>query len=134
MKSLGEIEIKKGSETARRIAKNKKIVKNMVAKNKGKMRYIATKRGLGTQSYQLIEEMAELTQALNKLNRVRGIGEKTNTTFEKAYENVIEEIADVENLLYQIKHILCIDKETIHKIIDKKTDRSIKRLEEQATE
>lgn len=130
MKSLGEIEIKKGSETARRIAKNKKSAKTMVAKNKGKMRYIATKRGLGIQSYQLIEEMAELTQALNKLNRVRGIGEKTNTTFEKAYENVIEEIADVENLLYQIKHILCIDKETIHKIIDKKTDRSIRRLEE----
>lgn len=106
-------------------------LRRLVARNKQKMRYIATKRGLGIQSYQLIEEMAELTQALNKLNRVRGIGEKTNTTFEKAYENVIEEIADVENLLYQIKHILCINKETIHKIIDKKIDRSIRRLEEQ---
>ena len=121
MKSLEET--KKTSKTT------KKTDKTLVARNKEKMRYVATKRGLGTQSYQLIEEMAELTQALDKLNRVRKIREKTNITFEKAYENVVEEIADVENLLYQIKHILCINKKTIHKIISKKIDRSIRRLD-----
>lgn len=63
MKSLEET--KKTSKTT------KKTDKTLVARNKEKMRYVATKRGLGTQSYQLIEEMAELTQALDKLNRVR---------------------------------------------------------------
>lgn len=105
-------------------------LKKLVARNKQKMREIAYRRGLAIQSYQLMEEMAELTQALNKLNRVRGIGEETNCTFDKALEHIVEEVADVENLLYQIKYLLCINKEDIHAIINKKTDRSLKRLSE----
>lgn len=65
--------------------------------------------GFENQKNQLIEEMAELMQALNKYSRACGNGQPARISKEDAFNNVVEEIADVEVMLHQIKHFLEID-------------------------
>ena len=79
---------------------------------------IADKFGYEEQSLQLIEEMAELTQAINKHRRYN-----TNTT--KC--NLIEEIADVSIVLSQIVYLLKIDENMFEKYIANKIERTNKR-------
>ena len=81
-----------------------------------KLEQIANHYGFEVQSNQLIEEMAELTQALNKYKRYGII------------ENIIEEIADVEVMLEQIKILLAIPQNSIDSIKEEKIDRQIKRI------
>ena len=69
---------------------------------------------------QIIEEMAELTQSINKFRRY-----KTEDT----KNNLIEEIADVSIVLYQLAYLLKIDKEEFNDIIDYKIQRTKKRIE-----
>ena len=57
---------------------------------------IALHYGFAEQSRQTIEEMAELTVAISKIHR--GWGKET-------YNNLIEEIADVEIMLEQLKYL-----------------------------
>lgn len=64
----------------------------------------------------LIEEMAELTQALIKGARIGGFD----------YEHIKEEVADVEIMLYQIKHLLNMDTTDV---INYKVNRQISRLD-----
>ena len=97
---------------------------------------IADYYGYEPQSRQLIEEMAELTVALNKFWRCTGrmesiTGKPTSQFFyaeeltEK--ENIIEEIADVEVMLAQIKYLLfCEDK--VEEIKRKKINRQLQRM------
>ncbi len=71
---------------------------------------IADHYGYEAQSNQLIEECAELIQALNKYRRATaGLGQPM-PDYKKtlAIENVAEEIADVEIMLEQIKYLLHI--------------------------
>lgn len=67
--------------------------------------------GYENQSHQLIEECAELIQAVNKFRRAHRKGEKEG--IEIAKDNLVEEIADVELMLDQIKYMLNISEQSI---------------------
>ena len=79
---------------------------------------------------QLQEECGELIAACNKYKRTLGFGYLTSCSRKKAFENLIEEMADVENCLIAIKDLLEIDQTQIDKIIEAKDDRIEKRIEE----
>lgn len=79
---------------------------------------------------QLQEECGELIAACNKYKRTLGFGYLTSCSKNKAFENLIEEMADVENCLIAIKDLLGIDQAQIDKIIEAKDDRTEKRIEE----
>lgn len=92
-----------------------------------KIQYIADHYGYEPQSRQLIEEMAELTVALNKAWR------KTFDTVDKLpnmedEERIEEEIADVEIMLSQIKYLLGVGDGELYQIIESKLDRQIERI------
>ena len=112
-----------------------------------KINKIADTYGYDAQSRQCIEEMAELTQAINKFWRKQlkcGIFTmeevvKLNTDFntleeiktEKNYQNLVEEIADVQIMLWQMEYLLKIG---IEPIIEQKLDRQIERIKQKQTE
>ena len=79
---------------------------------------------------QLQEECGELIAACNKYKRTLVFGYLTSCSKKKAFENLIEEMADVENCLIAIKDLLGIDQAQIDKIIEAKDDRIEKRIEE----
>lgn len=96
---------------------------------------IADKYGYDAQSRQLIEEMAELTQAINKFWRKQlDCGEKTiidvplGTPEEN---NIVEEIADVEICLEQMKYLLQCDM-LVDEYISEKIDRQIERIKRES--
>lgn len=78
-----------------------------------KIRYIADHYGKENQMKKCVEECAELIQGLCK----------------KDYENVVEEMADVEIMIEQIKYLFLCG-EDVAKIKEQKIDRQIKRIEE----
>lgn len=95
-----------------------------------KIQYIADHYGYEPQSRQLIEEMAELTVALNKAWR------KTFDTVDKLpnmddEERIEEEIADVEIMLSQIKYLLEVGDVELSQIIESKLDRQIERINQE---
>lgn len=95
-----------------------------------KIQYIADHYGYEPQSRQLIEEMAELTVALNKAWR------KTFDTVDKIpnmddEERIEEEIADVEIMLSQIKYLLRVGDVELYQIIESKLDRQIERINQE---
>lgn len=92
----------------------------MTKKQLEEIQEIADTLGYEEQSMQLIEEMAELTQAINKYRRYFRSNEH--------YENVVEEIADVKIMLEQIQHLLFIDDKNLDFIIDSKIERTKQRL------
>ena len=83
---------------------------------------------------QLQEECGELIAACNKYKRNLGFGYLTSCSKKKAFENLIEEIADVENCRIAIKDLLEIDQAQIDKIIKEKDDRIAKRIIEKRIE
>lgn len=102
--------------------------------------------GYESQSRQLIEEMAELTVAINKMWRKsfacgfisledihREEAKYVNSTKfieEKEVQNVIEEIADTEIMLSQIKYLLgCNDEVEQEK--ERKILRQLERMKEE---
>lgn len=88
-----------------------------------KLKKIAMHYGFDSQSHMLIEEMAELTQAINKLYRVSGTyGYPTDKTLEEVANNLDEEIADVEICLEEIKYLL-----NNHNFVNKWKKKKIKR-------
>lgn len=92
-----------------------------------KIKYIADHYGYDPQSRQLIEEMAELTVALNKAWR------KTFDTVDKIpnmddEERIVEEIADVEIMITQIEYLLGISAMELNNMIEQKLDRQIERI------
>lgn len=62
--------------------------------------------GKQTLLFQTQEECGELIKAIAKYNRTRGIGQRTETTEEIAYKNLIKELADVEICLEQLIYLL----------------------------
>lgn len=90
-----------------------------------KLKHIALTYGYESQSRQLVEEMAELTVALNKVWRGKDVF--SASAKKKAWKNVIEEIADVENMLEQIKFLLHCDSE-VFLARTKKADRTMERM------
>lgn len=89
---------------------------------------IAEFYGLLNQKDQAIEEMAELIQALNKLTRAKGFGQITGVDESTARLNVIEEIADVELTLYQLKYLLNIGDDEIAIVKRSKVERTLERM------
>ena len=92
-----------------------------------KVQYIADRYGYEPQSRQLIEEMAELTVAINKAWR------KTFDEIDKIpnmddEEHIEEEIADVEIMLLQIKYLIGVGNKELLEIVEKKLDRQIERI------
>ena len=81
---------------------------------------IAVKKGYPVQSFQLMEECAELIQAVNKYRRYGN---------DEAFKAYIEEIADVEIMLEQIKYLLNIKPEDIEGVKLYKLKRTIGSME-----
>ena len=99
-----------------------------------KIKKIADTYGFSEQSRQLYEEMAELIIATNKAYRLQKINicpffDEVAMERKNAFNNVIEEIADVTIMLEQIKHLLNISDTDINEIIEQKLDRQLERIE-----
>lgn len=86
------------------------------------MKKIVEFYGEREQFTQLMEECCELAIAINKWRR------KTTIT---NYDNIIEEIADVEIMVDQIKMILNIDDCDINRLKDFKLTRTLARIEDE---
>lgn len=91
---------------------------------------IANHYDYDSQSRQLIEEMAELTVAINKLWRVERFCDRKNIMDVKGFsypetKEIIGEIADVEIVLAQIKYLLGCNDE----IEQEKKRKILRRLE-----
>lgn len=94
---------------------------------------IAAHYGYEAQSRQLIEEMAELTQAINKLWRIEGKPYKDiydEVSIDVYKDNLVEEIADVQIMLWQMLYLLGAQGK-IEPIIERKIDRQLERIEEE---
>lgn len=92
-----------------------------------KIQYIANHYGYENQSRQCIEEMAELTQAINKHWRK----EIPNRNNYELMQKIYEEMADVEVCLDQMKYLLnCHDEVAAMKSY--KLDCEIERIEKGA--
>lgn len=114
----------------------------MTEETRKKIQKIAQTYGYDAQSRQCIEEMAELTQSINKFWRkqlkcglfsveeVRNYGEGISSFSEMkdtdGYKNLVEEIADVQIMLWQLEYLLNADTSII---IQKKLDRQLERIE-----
>ena len=95
-----------------------------------KIKKIADAYGYDAQSRQCIEEMAELTQAINKFWR-KDLKRGQLTTLEVPIGSpqelsIIEEIADVQIMLWQMAYLLNVD---VIPIIEQKLDRQSERIE-----
>lgn len=104
-----------------------------------KIRTIARHYGYDAQSRLCIEEMAELTQAINKYWRTElQCGKNLCNPWDgympdnsEEYYNLVEEIADVQIVLEQMKFFLAAGYD-VNRIIDEKLDRQICRIEHES--
>ena len=96
-----------------------------------KIKRIANHYGLAKQQRQLAEECGELIQATSKYMRFQE--ESYASTVDWTYlQNVIEEIADVEVMLDEIKYLLHINSDAIKAIKEKKVNRQLERIEKES--
>ena len=91
-----------------------------------KIELIAERYGYELQSRQCIEEMAELTQAINKLWRKRNFGGNDRQIAE-AEDAVLDEMADTLIMLWQLKYLLGFGEGPLAKRIDEKLNRQLSR-------
>lgn len=94
---------------------------------------IANHYGYDSQSRQLIEEMAELTVAINKLWRVEKFCDRKDIMDVKGFsypeiKEIIGEIADVEIMLSQIKYFMNCNNE-VEQEKERKILRQLERME-----
>ena len=82
--------------------------------------------GYEAQSNQLVEECAELIQAVSKYRRGAAKGEDEKLI---ALSNLVEEVADVEIMIEQIKHLLQIQDEDILALKQFKINRTKERID-----
>lgn len=96
-----------------------------------KSREIADYYGYDLQSRQAIEEMAELTQAINKYWRkilacgAIEINKRVTPDDSEEYANLVEELADVQIMIWQLRYLLMAD---FGAVMKKKLDRQIERI------
>ena len=100
-----------------------------------KVKEIANHYGYDAQSRQLIEEMAELTQAINKFWRKRAGKDLVPESIQELlsmpeYHQISSELADVYIMLEQIKYLLHIGDTELQQDMDYKINRTIKRVYE----
>ena len=86
--------------------------------------------GYEEQSNQLVEECAELIQAVSKYRRATTGVEQPVADYKKiiALDNLIEEIADVEIMLEQVKYLLQIPEDEIEAVKLYKINRTRERM------
>ena len=92
-----------------------------------KIELIAERYGYEPQSRQCIEEMAELTQAINKLWRKRNFGGNDRQIAE-AEDAFLDEMADTLILLWQLKYLLGFGEGPLAKRIEENLNRQLKRM------
>ena len=92
-----------------------------------KIELIADKYGYEPQSRQCIEEMAELTQAINKYWRKRNFG-GNDRQIEEAEDAVLYEMADTLIMLWRLKYLLGFGEGPLAKRIDEKLNRQLERM------
>lgn len=90
-----------------------------------KVRIIAQHYGYHLQKEQAIEEMAELTLAIKKLEKKK----QDSTEYRSTFNNIIEEIADVSIMCMQLAELTNSNK--VVEIVNQKLDRQLKRIEEE---
>ena len=96
-----------------------------------KLKIIADHYGIENQSIQLMEEMAELTIALNKYRRSSKIEHQTiSESIDEQFiiEQIIEEICDVEIVLEQIKYLLNHSSDDLAIWKERKIERQLERI------
>lgn len=105
----------------------------MTEETKQKIQKIAQTYGYDAQSRQCIEEMAELTQAINKFWRkvlYCGKAEQPNgenyINMHYTYDDLVEEMADTQIMLWQLEYLLNADTSIV---IQQKLDRQMERIE-----
>lgn len=96
-----------------------------------KLKIIADHYGIENQSIQLMEEMAELTIALNKYRRSsknehQTISESIDEQF--VIKQIMEEICDVEIVLEQIKYLLNYSDDDLEIWKQRKIERQLERI------
>ena len=84
-----------------------------------KCQKIAEHYGYEKQSRMVMEECGELIQATNKYYRKMS---------EQTFDNLVEEMADVQIMLIQILLLCAIDSDTFRKVIMDKLDRQLERM------
>ena len=94
------------------------------------LKKIAEHYGYEAQSNQLVEECAELIQAVSKYRRATaGVGQPLADYHRTvALENLIEEIADVEVMIEQVKYLLQIPEDEIEAVKLFKVNRTKDRM------
>lgn len=92
---------------------------------KEKIAKIADTYGYEAQSRQCIEEMAELMQAINKVWRKQRNGQRTDKETRACMDNLVEEIADVQIMLWQMEYLLQAD---VMPIVHQKLNREMIRI------
>jgi len=80
--------------------------------------------GVESQLNMVTEEIGELLQAISKYRRSYN---KDDETKAKAYDHLCEEVADVENMINQMRYML--DSELIDKYKEAKLERISKKLD-----
>ena len=99
-----------------------------------KARYIARHYGYYAQSLQAIEELSELITAIAKHRRAAA---QQTTPFDpreiRGEErcNVIEEMADVTIMMWQMQYLLGIDGQEVYNVIRAKLERQLDRIEKE---
>lgn len=96
-----------------------------------KIKRIAEHYGIENQSMQLMEEMAELTIALNKYRRSSKVEHQTiSESIDEQFiiEQIIEEICDVEIVLEQIKYLLNHSSDDLAVWKQRKIERQLERI------
>lgn len=93
---------------------------------------IARYYGFDAQTNQLIEECAELIQAINKYKRqfLRGQPVRESSDVKTPRDMIVEEIADVEVMLCQIKQLFGITELEIEDVAERKIERTMMRMVE----
>jgi NTP pyrophosphatase (non-canonical NTP hydrolase) len=86
---------------------------------------IVDKWGVESQLNMVTEEIGELLQAISKFRRAYNKDEETK---KNAYEHLCEEIADVENMINQMREMF--DSNLIDKYKKEKLERISKKLDE----
>ena len=81
--------------------------------------------GVESQLNMVIEEMGELLQSISKFRRSYN---KDDETKAKAYDHLCEEVADVENMMNQMRYMLDADKIDAYK--EAKLERISKKLDD----
>jgi len=92
---------------------------------------IAEEYGHKPQLQMLIEEMAELTKAICKFNRVDDRAKREPVQAAECtevIENLIDEMADVQIMILQLQHFINLSDESFKERMNKKLDRQIERI------